>query len=230
MMPPESELLYAAETKQTAKPSLDDLEKDFQGHIALKQAAATAETEEELDAIHSKMLRLTEEYKAAANLAGEEEKASELRKFRKGAQVKIVAKDRNYFGRVGTVADQPVNSSSISVLVGYLTYAYSIEDLELVQDPKEYFTELFEKMNEREIAYCKDNQHRWKWKISDDGRYIDMVWNCADHIRAAENIDEKIDFGSYSSGEGLDALLDKIVGKKIKRSVIVDKKWYIELE
>ena|SRR3989344_6507651 len=229
-MPPESNM-FAAKAEDSSKNTIDDHREAVERSLAsLKQAAATAETEEELDAIHSKMLRLTEEYKAAANLAGEEEKASELRKFRKGAQVKIVAKDRNYFGRVGTVADQPVNSSSISVLVGYLTYAYSIEDLELVQDPKEYFTELFEKMNEREIAYCKDNQHRWKWKISDDGRYIDMVWNCADHIRAAENIDEKIDFGSYSSGEGLDALLDKIVGKKIKRSVIVDKKWYIELE
>lgn len=77
-MNPESELLYAAETKQTAKPSLDDLEKDLQDRIAsLKHAAATAETEEELDAIHTKMLQLTEEYKTAAARTGEEERAAE---------------------------------------------------------------------------------------------------------------------------------------------------------
>lgn len=230
-MPPESAAMFAAKAEDASKKTIDDHRDAVERSIAsLKQAAATAETEEELDRIQAEMMQQVEAHKKFVTKMQEGEEASELKKFRKGAQVKIVAKDRNYFGRVGTVADQPVNSSSISVLVGYLTYAYSIEDLELVQDPKEYFTELFEKMNEREIAYCKDNQHRWEWKISDDGRYIDMVWNCADHIRAAENIDEKIDFGSYSSGVGLDALLDKIAGKKIKRSVIADKKWYIELE
>ena len=82
-MPPESNM-FAAKAEDSSKNTIDDHRDAVERSLAsLKQAAATAETEEELDAIHAKMLQLTEEYKAAAARAGEEEKASDT-KIEKG--------------------------------------------------------------------------------------------------------------------------------------------------
>src|SRR3989344_2185861 len=77
-MPPESNM-FAAKAEDSSKNTIDDHREAVERSLAsLKQAAATAETEEELDAIHAKMLQLTEEYKTTAAQAHDDEHVAEL--------------------------------------------------------------------------------------------------------------------------------------------------------
>jgi hypothetical protein len=102
------------------------------------------------------------------------------------------------------------------------------------QDVTEFFTALFKTMNElsQNVTQTRWGEHHhtdWMWSIDKNRRYINMKI-VRDPTGVAREINEEIDFQESSSGQGMDSLLNATEGKRVKRSIITNGGWYIELE